>query len=87
MTIHTLASDLLVRNYTLTFGIEEREKSLLLEVVDDNIAESEEIFILYTNFSETLNDRCATAVRLQDNDSEFYNIVLLATLTHIAQNL
>ena len=67
--VSTLANDLLVREYTLSYGTDEREKSLILEITDDGIAENEEIFILYTNFTETANDRCAIAVRLQDNDS------------------
>ena len=68
--ICTIANDLLVREYPLTYGTEEQEKSLILEVADDGIAENEEIFILYTSFTESPNDRCATAVRLQDNDGE-----------------
>ena len=51
--------------------MEEREKSITLQVADDGIAENEETFILYTNFMETLSDRCAIAVRLQDNDGVF----------------
>ena len=56
--------------------MEEREKSITLEVTDDDIAENEETFILYTNFTEILNDRCAIAVRLQDNDSVFIEFIL-----------
>ena len=56
--------------------MEEREKSIALEVADDGIAENEETFILYTNFTEALNDRCAIAVRLQDNDSVFIEFIL-----------
>ena len=48
--------------------MEEQEKYITLQVTDDGIAENEEVFILYTSFTEALNDRCATAVRLQDND-------------------
>lgn len=62
------AADLLVREYTLTYGMEEQEKYITLQVTDDGMAENEEVFILYTSFTEALNDRCATAVRLQDND-------------------
>ena len=71
INIYFLANDLLVREYTLTYGVEEREKSITLQVADDGIAENEETFILYTNFMETLSDRCAIAVRLQDNDGVF----------------
>ena len=69
-----------MREYTLTYGIEEQERSLLLEVAVDNIAESEEVFILYTNFMETLNDRCATPVHLQDNDGMY---IINYCLVHI----
>ena len=56
--------------------MEEREKSITLEVADDGITENEETFILYTNFVEASNDRCAIAVRLQDNDSVFIEFIL-----------
>ena len=68
--------------------MEEREKSITLEVADDDIAENEETFILYTNFMEALNDRCAIAVRLQDNDSVFIEfIILLAPIKYIIMHI
>ena len=46
------------------------ETSFTLEVVDDNIAENDEIFIVYHSVNEHSDDNCASAVLLQDNDSE-----------------
>jgi hypothetical protein len=42
----------------------------MLEVVDDIIAENDEIFIIYTSVVEDPDDTCARAVLLQDNDGE-----------------
>ena len=61
-------SDLTRREYDLTYVGEESEKMLTLEVMDDTIAENEEIFILYINVTESSTDRCAVAVQLTDND-------------------
>ena len=58
-----------MREYTLRYEREQEEASLTLDVLDDNIAENEEIFIIYTEV-ENPGDDCARAVRLQDNDSE-----------------
>ena len=38
--------------------------------MDDIIAENDEIFIIYTSVIEDPEDRCASAVLLQDNDGE-----------------
>ena len=61
-------SDLTRREYDLTYAEEESEKTLTLEVMDDTIAENEEIFILYVNVTESSAERCAVAVHLTDND-------------------
>ena len=67
--------DLLTREYRLQYEqvLEKREASLILEVVDDGIAENEEIFIIYTSVVEDPGDICARAVRLRDNDGEKIN--------------
>ena len=59
----------MMREYNLQYAQEQEEASLTLDVLDDNIAENEEIFIIYTEV-ENSGDDCARAVRLQDNDSE-----------------
>ena len=40
----------------------------MLEVVDDNIAENLETFIIYTSIIESAGDDCARAIHLLDND-------------------
>lgn len=65
--------DFSTREYNLQFEGEQIEASLTLEVVDDIIAENDEIFIIYTSVIEDPEDRCASAVLLQDNDSEKIN--------------
>ena len=62
--------DLSTREHSLLFDNEETEASFMLEVVDDNIAENNEIFIIYTSVIEDPEDNCARAVLLRDNDSE-----------------
>ena len=62
--------DLLTREYSLLYEPEAIEASLMLEVVDDNIAENEEIFIIYTDVIENPEDICARVVRLQDDDGK-----------------
>ncbi len=42
----------------------------MLEVVDDIIAENDEIFIIYTSIVEDPDDPCARAVLLHDDDGE-----------------
>ena len=72
MQIYELDGDLLTREYSLLYEPEAIEASLMLEVVDDNIAENEEIFIIYTGVVEDPEDNCARIIRLQDNDGEKY---------------
>ena len=62
--------DLSTREHSLLFDNEETEASFTLEVVDDNIAENDEIFIIYTSVIEDPEDNCARAVLLRDNDGE-----------------
>lgn len=65
--------DLSTREYNLQFEREQFEVSLTLDVVDDIIAENDEIFIIYTSVIEDPEDQCASAVLLQDNDGEKIN--------------
>ena len=65
--------DFSTREYNLQFEREQIEASLTLEVVDDIIAENDEIFIIYTSVIEDPEDHCASAVLLQDNDGEKIN--------------
>ena len=60
----------MTREYNLLYEPEAIEASLMLEVVDDNIAENEEIFIIYTGVVEDPGDICARVIRLQDDDGE-----------------
>ena len=62
--------DLSTREHSFLFDNEETEASFMLEAVDDNIAENDEIFIIYTSVIEDPEDNCARAVLLRDNDSE-----------------
>ena len=68
--ISWIDGDLSTREQSLLFGDEETEASFTLEVVDDNIAENDETFIIYTSVTEDPEDNCARAVLLRDNDSE-----------------
>ena len=70
LLISWIDGDLLTREYSLLYEPEANEASLMLEVVDDNIAENEEIFIIYTGVIEDPGDICARVVRLQDNDGK-----------------
>ena len=69
----SIDGDFLTREYNLQFEPEQIEASLTLEVVDDAIAENDEIFIIYTGVIEDPDDRCASAVLLHDNDGEKIN--------------
>ena len=56
----------------------ESEASFMLEVVDDNIAENEETFILYTNTTESSDDECAVAVTIRDDDCKYMIIYTIS---------
>lgn len=58
----------MMREHTLHFEEDTIDMTVLLDVIDDDIAENEEVFIVHTNFTESAGDRCAVAVRLRDND-------------------
>ena len=75
----SIDDDFLKREYNLQFEQEQFEASLTLEVVDDVIAENDEIFIVYTSIIEGPDDRCAIAVLLQDNDGEK---IIVCTIMH-----
>ena len=80
----TIDGDLLTREYRVQIEQDEIERSFMLEVVDDNVAENTEVFIIYTSVTEDPTDNCASTVLLRDNDGEIvitseHNEVVLAS--------
>ena len=61
----------MIREYSLQFERGVNEALFMLEVVDDNIAENDEIFIVYPSVNEDSDDNCASAVLLQDNHGQW----------------
>ena len=66
----SLDADLSVRQFNMTFKAEVRLQSVSLEVIDDELSEQEEKFILYTNYTTSPFDRCAIVVTIMDDDCE-----------------
>ena len=83
---YLIDNDLSTREYNLQYAAEAFEKSLMLEVVDDNIAENEETFIIYTSIVESAGDDCARAIHLHDNDGVCLHLwKLICVCTHVIQ--
>ena len=61
--------------YELLFEAGVHNLSIDIEVYDDHISEKDEIFVVYLNYTEYQNDKCALVVHIIDDDcmSCFYN--------------
>lgn len=57
-----------MNEYELLFEAGVHNLSITLEIYDDNISESEEVFIVYLNNTESPSDRCAIIIKIIDND-------------------
>ena len=60
------------REQHLSFGpgIAEQTLNIADIVFNDNISETEEVFVIYTDATESSDDICATLVYILDNDCE-----------------
>ena len=69
--------DYIHQNYTFTFYDGDKNKSLLLHPVDDNIVEPEEIYsltirLVYSNNHVKIGENGSTTVTILDNDGRLY---------------